>query len=151
MNPYIEIAMQIIVAVIGVGGIASYLKARSDVRNANKGADIDALVSTMSALQTSYKELQDRYQEAIKECDEKNDRLEIRIERLEAEYIAQQEEKLNLQKRVQQLEHDLKIANRKITEMQTDLVRKDVQIRELKEENSKLRKVDGCRMGLEKL
>ena len=155
MNFDFELFVTILGILVGGGGLAAYLKARGDllkikseIRNANKGADIVSLTNTISALQSSYKELQDRYQEAIEECYNRNDRISIRIEQLETEYIQQEKEKLNLQDRVKKLETDLQDANAKIAELRSDLDKKDDEICKLQQENVNLRKSSGHRMGL---
>lgn len=155
MNFDFELIVAIIGVLLGGGGLAAYIKARSDllktkseIRNADKSADIVNLTNTISALQSSYRELQDRYQEAIKECYERNDIISNRIELLEKEYIQQEKEKLNLQDRVRKLETDLREANKKIAELRSDLDKKDEEICKLKAENIELRKSSGHRVGL---
>ena len=137
-------------AIFGGGGIVAYLKARSETRNANKSADIKALTQTLDALQNSYRELQDRYQEAIENCDKKNKEIAERVRFLEVEYVRQEQEKTSLRERVKQLEEKLERANTKIEQLENDLHKRDIEIMRLEQQNIELRKRNGERLGLEK-
>lgn len=133
----------------GTGGLGAYLKARSQTRNADKSADITALKETIETLQSSYGELQDRYQEILIESDAKNKELEERVKYLEIEYVKQEQEKLSLRERVRELERKLEKAQIKIEQLEEDLKKRDFQIMKLEQENLELRKETGKRCGLE--
>lgn len=128
-----ERATIIISALFGGGGIVALLKARSDVRNANKTTDIQALEATIKTIQESNKELQDRYQEVITENEGRCQKLAERLSYLEGEYS-------NHLKRITELEIDLRKANDKITVLEEELCKRNEQIVRLEQENIILRK-----------
>lgn len=136
----LEKAAIVISALFGGGGIVAYLKTRSEIRNSNKSADIEALKSTIETLQKNNQELQDRYQEIIRDNDERCRALGDRLKFLEIEYVKQSQQNSENLKRIADLEIDLRKANDKISVLEDELRKKDVAVMRLEQENIELRK-----------
>ena len=136
----IEQATILVGSLLGGGGIVAFIKARSDVRNANKLADITALEKTIATIQNSHKESQDRYQEMLADNENKRKALADRLQFLEIEYVKQAQQNGENLKRITELEIDLRKANGKIESLESELRKKDIDIMRLEQENIELRK-----------
>ena len=124
------------------GGVAGLIKAMSIARNANKNTDLNSLQQTIDTIQCAY-------QETIAD-------LEKRINYLEVENVKQYEQNKQYQKRIEQLEKDLLIAQNKITVLERELAtrdieiqKRDVEIMRLEQQNIELRRSNGERTGLQ--
>jgi chromosome segregation ATPase len=135
-----EQAAVLIGSLLGGGGIVALIKSRSDIRNANKAADIAALKETILTIQNSYKELQDRYQEMLGDNENKCKSLSDRLQFLEIEYVKQSQQNGENLKRITELEIDLRKANGEIESLKGDLRKKDIDVMRLEQENIELRK-----------
>jgi chromosome segregation ATPase len=135
-----EQAAVLIGSLLGGGGIVALIKSRSDIRNANKAADIAALKETILTIQNSYKELQDHYQEMLGDNENKCKSLSDRLQFLEIEYVKQSQQNGENLKRITELEIDLRKANGEIESLKGDLRKKDIDVMRLEQENIELRK-----------
>ena len=131
----------LISAIFGSGGIVAWLKAKSEVRNANKETEIKSLQCTIKSLQESQRELQDRYQEIIDDLKKRYDELSKEMEFLRIEYVKQSQNDVESRKRITELEIELKRAKNEIEQLKEQLRKRDITIMELQEENIDLRKL----------
>jgi len=135
-----EQAAILIGSLLGGGGIVALVKARSDIRNANKSVDIKALQDTIKSQQESIQSIQDRYQEIIEDTETRCKKLSDRLQFLEAEYVMQTQRNNESVKRITDLEIELKKANSKIEFLENELRKKDIMVMRLEQENVELRK-----------
>lgn len=148
MSVDLEKAITLVSTLIGGGGVIAFLKAKSEVRNSNKSADILALQQTIKTLQESHRELQDRYQEVIQENDTRCTKLAERLEKVEADHAEQSKLHNENLRRITELEIDLHKANSKIKVLEDELHKKNTGILQLQQENLELRKQINKHTGL---
>lgn len=144
-----QIVLSLATLLVGSGGIVAYIKARSQVRNDNHSADVAALQQTITTLQESHKELQDRYQEVIKDNDDRCSKLAERLQYLEIEYVKQSQLAAESKTKIAQLEFQLDKAHHRIEMLECELQKRDSKILDLEQQNLELRKRDGQRVGLD--
>jgi len=137
----------------GIAGLAALWKTIADSRNRKKITDISALEKTIVQIQSAYKELQDRYQEAMKDDDKSRDKLSLRLSSLEKKYIEQLKNAnkqdtrilhsestiIQLETNVSHLELKLMEANKEIKQLKKEIHYRELKIVELKQENVQLK------------
>lgn len=143
----LNIALGLVGLILGGGGLAAYSKARSEIRNNNKSADIASLEKTIEIIQKSNCELKKNYQEIIDENEERCAKLADRLETLEENHIQQtkknvEQTKKNIEQelRITELEAMLESAQGRIEILECQLKERDAKIIRLEKENIKLRK-----------
>lgn len=137
-----QIIFNIVTVLIGGGGIVALVKARSEVRNNNKAADIAALEQTIDTLQSSYEDTLGDYKNRCNDYDK-------RIQFLETEYVKQAQQINDYRQRISDLEIELNKANHRIEFLEDQLHKRDIEIMRLQEQNIELRQRNGERVGLE--
>lgn len=139
-----QLIFNFVTILVGSGGIVAWIKARSQVRNENKAADIAALEQTLDTLQSSYQETLEDYK---KRCDS----YDKRIQYLETEYVKQAQQISDYKLRINELEIELGKANHRIEFLEGQLHKRDLEIMNLQQENIDLRRKNGQRTGLEEM
>lgn len=149
-----SLVLSIVGLLFGGGGIAAYLKARSEIRNANKSADIDNMAEALKTIQDSYQQALKVNEEELRKSDEKYSaimsKLQERLQKLETDYLKQVDCGNENLKRITDLEIQLKMANSRIETLENELHIKITRIAELEKENEELRRVTGKKQGLMK-
>lgn len=136
----LEVVALVISGLFGTGGIVAWIKAASDVRNSNKSSDV-------KSLEEALKNIQDSYQELLKDTDVRIKQMSDRLQFLEIEYVKQAQQNTSNIKKIAELEIDLKKANDKISALEQEAAKKNLDIMRLEQENIELRKQNN-RIGL---
>lgn len=133
-------ASLILSTLLGGGGIIAYLKAKSEIRNNNKSADVENLRETIETIQAANRELQEQYKNALIENDLRTSKISERLQYIEIEYVKQAQCNAENLKRIANLEIDLRKANDEIAILRDELKRKNTDLMRLEQENIELRK-----------